>query len=58
MPQAVNIFDDDEARYWCSEFQCTEDQLQNAVNAVGGDAAAVREQVDRLKQRKTRVTPS
>lgn len=31
----VNVNEEWERRYWCREFGCTEDQLRNAVLAVG-----------------------
>jgi hypothetical protein len=31
----VNIDDEDEVQYWCSEFQCTEWRLLDAVTFVG-----------------------
>jgi len=31
-----------EIRYWCDEFGCTEDQLKEAVGAVGNSSSAVR----------------
>lgn len=38
----VNVNEDWEVRYWCKEFGCTEQQLRNAVKAVGVSVAAVR----------------
>lgn len=41
-PERVNAHDDDEAAYWCGEFDCTADELREAVSAVGVMAADVR----------------
>jgi hypothetical protein len=41
-PDRVNIHDDAEARYWCDEFDCTHDELREAVSAAGETATDVR----------------
>jgi hypothetical protein len=38
----VNVNEDWERRYWCKEFGCTEQQLRDAVKAVGVMADKVR----------------
>ncbi len=37
----VNVNDAVEIKYWCRKFGCTEQQLRQAVSAVGGSAAKV-----------------
>ena len=37
----VNVHEPYEVNYWCKKWGCTEQQLKNAVNAVGTSAAAV-----------------
>jgi hypothetical protein len=39
----VNVNESWEVRYWCKEFGCTEEQLREAVKAVGVMAADVRQ---------------
>lgn len=41
-PERVNFHDDVEARYWCNEFDCTGEELREAVSAVGERAVDVR----------------
>jgi hypothetical protein len=38
----VNVNESWEVRYWCKELGCTEQQLRDAVKAVGVMADAVR----------------
>jgi Protein of unknown function (DUF3606) len=40
--RVINTFDDQEVRYWCNEFGCTEDELFEAVNAAGTMSDRVR----------------
>ena len=39
----VNVHEDWEVRYWCKAFGCTEQELKDAVKAVGVSAAAIRQ---------------
>lgn len=41
-PDRVNTHSDAEAAYWCDEFDCTRDELREAVSAVGETARDVR----------------
>lgn len=41
-PERVNTHSDAEAAYWCNEFDCTRDELREAVSAVGETAQDVR----------------
>jgi Protein of unknown function (DUF3606) len=42
-PGRVNAIDPVEVKYWCKVFNCTEDQLANAVAKVGEHVTEVRE---------------
>lgn len=39
--QRINLNQPYEVQYWCDKFDCTEDDLQDAVDAVGNSAADV-----------------
>jgi hypothetical protein len=39
----VNVNEEWERRWWCKEFRCTEQQLRDAVRAVGVSADKVRQ---------------
>jgi hypothetical protein len=39
----VNVNEEWERRWWCKEFGCTEQQLRDAVRAVGVSADKVRQ---------------
>lgn len=39
----VDTSHDDELRYWCETFDCSPEQLREAVSAVGQDVESVRE---------------
>jgi hypothetical protein len=41
--QRIDIEDRNEVRNWCQSLAVTEDQLRDAVKAVGAQAAKVRE---------------
>jgi hypothetical protein len=41
----VNVNETWEVRYWCKEFDCTENQLRAAVEEVGVSADAVRKKI-------------
>ena len=41
-PKRININQDHEVEYWCGRFRCTEQELRDAVSAVGDSAAAVK----------------
>ena len=41
-PERVNVNDEQEAAYWCRELGCSAEELQEAVSAVGVQAADVR----------------
>lgn len=41
-PGRVNVNDDAERAYWCREFSCTDQDLLDAVRAVGELVADVR----------------
>ena len=38
----INVFDVWERQYWCAKFRISEQQLLDAVKAVGADADTVR----------------
>jgi len=38
----INVFDVWERQYWCAKFRITQQQLLDAVKAVGADADTVR----------------
>lgn len=38
----ISLTEEWEVSYWCSALHCTRQQLQEAVNAVGHSASAVR----------------
>ena len=42
-PGRVDLLDQFERKYWCETLQCTEDQLQRAVDEVGAHVTAVRD---------------
>ncbi len=42
-PGRVDLLDQFERRYWCETLRCSEEQLGQAVDAVGTHVAAVRE---------------
>ena len=42
-PGRVNAVDPVEAKYWCNELKCTEDELAKAVAKVGEHVAEVRQ---------------
>ena len=42
-PGRVNAVDPIEARYWCRELKCTEEELAKAVAKVGEHVAEVRQ---------------
>ena len=39
--QRTNLHQDHEVRYWCNKFNCTKEELQDAVSLVGDSAATV-----------------
>jgi hypothetical protein len=39
----IDLDDQAEIKRWCSEFQCNEMRLKNAIRAVGTSAEAVRQ---------------
>ncbi len=39
----VDVSHDDEVRYWCGQFDCSPQQLREAVSAVGQDVDSVRQ---------------
>jgi len=41
----VNVNETWEVRYWCKEFDCTENQLRAAIEEVGVSATAVRKKI-------------
>jgi len=41
-PERVNVNDEREAAYWCRELDCSAEELQEAVSAVGVQVADVR----------------
>lgn len=41
-PGRVNPMDPLEARYWCAELHCSQQELEDAVSAAGEHIAAVR----------------
>jgi len=59
-PKTVNLSQDWEVRHWCKEFNCTADELREAVKLAGSSAVeAVRAAVATVKQAKAnqRNTP-
>ena len=42
-PGRVNAVDPIEAKFWCKELKCTEDELAKAVAKVGEHVAEVRQ---------------
>ena len=44
-PGRINTLDPIELRYWCSEFNCSEAELKDALSKVGEHVAAVRAQL-------------
>ena len=40
---AIRLAGDDDVRDWCTRLGCSEDELREAVNAVGANAAWVAE---------------
>ena len=59
-PKTVNLSQDWEVRHWCEEFNCTADELREAVERAGSNAVeAVRVAVATVKQDKAnqRSTP-
>jgi hypothetical protein len=42
-PGRVNTMHPLEMSYWCGEFKCTQDELEEAVAQVGEHVAAVRQ---------------
>ena len=47
----INIFDVWERQYWCARFRICEQQLLDAVNAVGADVETVRAHLARSDER-------
>jgi len=45
----INIHESWEVSWWCSKFECINDQLTEAVSTVGASAAAVREYLQAMK---------
>jgi hypothetical protein len=43
----VNVNEEWERRWWCKEFGCTEQQLRDAVRAVGVSADKVRQHLEK-----------
>ncbi|HEY4556457.1 MAG TPA: DUF3606 domain-containing protein [Lysobacter sp.] len=41
-PMRVNTNDDAEVEHWCAEFDCSSDELREAVSAVGVEVENVR----------------
>ena len=41
----VNLNEEWEMKWWCAQFNCSEEELREAVNAVGVSAEAVRRAV-------------
>jgi len=42
-PGRVDMQNPVEVQYWCNEFDCTQEELREAVAGVGDHAAALRE---------------
>ena len=49
----VSITDPNEVRYWCDKFDCTKEQLEEAVCRVGDSADAVEDEIRRIKKKST-----
>ena len=43
-PGRVDLLDPEDVRYWCGEFDCTEEELRQVVASVGNHATAVRQE--------------
>ena len=39
----IDIFDEEDLKFWCKRFKCTEDSLMAAVNVVGTSSDKVKE---------------
>lgn len=48
-PDRINAHDDAETGYWCGEFDCTADELREAVSAVGVMADDVRQHLSQRR---------
>ena len=53
----ISLTDPGEVDYWCTKFQCTKDELQRAVVAVGDSSDAVESWIQQLQiKRRLRVS--
>lgn len=48
----ISLTDPDEVRYWCGRFDCTKNDLERAVAAVGDSVEDVEDEIQRIKQRR------
>ncbi|MEH2511249.1 Mg2+ and Co2+ transporter CorA [Nitrobacteraceae bacterium AZCC 1564] len=47
----VNVNEPYEVRYWMDRLRCTEEELKNAVRAVGVNVSAVEDFIEKKKRR-------
>ena len=51
----INLNQSWEVEYWCSELNCTEDELREAVEKVGDSVDAVREYLVEKRQQEAEM---
>jgi hypothetical protein len=44
-PGRIDLLNPVEVQYWCSQFECTEEELRETIAHVGTHAAAVRQEL-------------
>ena len=47
----VNIYNVDDMTHWCEKFDCTKTQLRDAVTAVGTSTDALRDYINRARDK-------
>jgi hypothetical protein len=48
-PGRVHLSDPEDLYYWCNELHCTQEELTQAVAAVGSHITAVRDHLHRMQ---------
>lgn len=43
----INVHEDYEVQYWTEKFECTREELENAVRRVGVSAEAVEQEINK-----------